>query len=192
MRLFIGIELDEPVRAAAASLAAALRAQIERTGVSGRVRWVPHENLHITLSFLGEVADPRAPEIVAAMSEPFDVAAFAVGVGGFGAFPPSGPLRVFWLGVGPGAEGVLAIYERIVRRLRPLGFEPERRPYHAHVTMARLGEAPGGKGSAAVRQMLRDRPAEAGSFRVERVTVFRSRLSANGAAYEAMLRVPLS
>ncbi len=61
MRLFIAIDLDERARAFAASAAATLDEKLRSTGSALRVAWVPAENMHLTIRFLG-----HANEIVAA------------------------------------------------------------------------------------------------------------------------------
>ncbi|MBW8895176.1 MAG: hypothetical protein JF613_03200 [Acidobacteria bacterium] len=68
---------------------------------------------------------------------------------------------------------------------------PERRAYSAHITIARVKEMSRGVSYREVREILRSRTADAGRCRAGAVTVFRSRVSSKGAAYEALLRVPL-
>jgi 2'-5' RNA ligase len=75
--------------------------------------------------------------------------------------------------------------------LGPLGFEAERRPYSAHLTIARVKEARKSSGRR-VRDVLRDADADAGRCWIGAVTLFRSRLSPKGAAYEPLLRVALA
>jgi RNA 2',3'-cyclic 3'-phosphodiesterase len=187
-RLFIGLELDAAVRTAAASASEALR---RRLGRDVDARWIPPENLHVTLWFIGEVDDLRAGRIIEAVDTPFETAAFDLAIRGAGAFPPSGAPRVFWLGVGNGTESVSRLHREVAARLTPLGFEPEPRPYSAHLTIARVKEARRSGGHAALRSVLRESEYDAGSCRIHAVTVFRSHLSPKGAAYEALLRVPL-
>ena len=185
MRLFIGVELPDDVKARAARIAESLRETLE-----GRVtaRWIPPENLHITLWFIGEVADDRASAIASAVALPFSTRSFDLDLRGAGAFPPHGTPRVFWIGIGQGQESMQTLYAELARRLQPLGFEPERRAYSAHLTIARVKDCP----DRLVRNLLRDADADAGRCRIDAVTIFRSRLSPKGANYEPLLRVPLS
>jgi 2'-5' RNA ligase len=187
VRIFIGIELEDAVRASAAAIAASLR---EHLGARVEARWIPADNLHITLWFVGEVAEHRAEEILRALGRPFIEESFDIHITGAGAFPPSGAPRVFWLGVASGAEGLARLHVEIAVRLRPLGLEPERRPYSAHLTIARIKELRG-RDYPQLRAALRTIAADAGTYRVRAVTVFRSRLSPKGATYEALVRVPL-
>ncbi len=184
MRLFIGIELDGEVKARAAAIADALRGKLGRRVAA---RWIAPENLHVTLWFIGEVAEDRAVAITEVVRAPFLVPGFAVEIRGLGAFPPHGAPRVFWIGVARGQDSMVALYDELARRLQPLGFEPERRAYSAHLTIARVQECR----FRDVRNVLGDLEADAGGCRISHVTMFRSRLSPKGAAYEPLLRVPL-
>ncbi len=155
------------------------------------IRWIPQENLHITLWFIGGVPEERAAAILAALDHPVDVPPFDLGLGGPGAFPRSGTPRVLWLGVRQGGASLAALHRELATRWRPLGIEPEPRPFSAHLTLGRVKSACNaaqGRGLGAVWQAL---TADAGTCRVEALTVFQSRLSPGGAAYHPLLRVPL-
>lgn len=99
-------------------------------------RWVPRVNLHVTLAFLGqtEAADAIASALsrVAAAHPACDLA-----LGGAGAFPSPRRARVLWLGL-TGGEALGALAAGVRAALEPLGFEPEDRPFSAHLTLARL------------------------------------------------------
>jgi 2'-5' RNA ligase len=189
-RLFVGIELDEKVRAAAAGAADVLRRRIARARKDFHARWVDPANLHITLWFIGNVDADRAQAIQQVFAPPLQLSSFDMHVAGFGAFPPSGAPRVVWMGVEEGQSGIRGAYDEVSRRLHALGYEPERRQYSAHLTLARVKEA--GRGSHAdLRRVLADTPGDAGVCRIPAVTLFRSHLSPKGSTYEAVLRVPL-
>jgi 2'-5' RNA ligase len=189
-RLFVAIELDDSVRAAAFRAADALRRRIARVRRDLDARWVDAANLHITLWFIGHVDEERAVAISQVLEEPFSISPFDLHIAGFGVFPPTGAPRVFWLGVPDGADSVRTVYEEVSRRLQGLGYEPERRPYSPHLTVARVKD-PGRGGHAELKRAVAETPADAGASRVGAVTLFRSRLSPKGATYEPLLRVPL-
>jgi 2'-5' RNA ligase len=142
----------------------------------------------------GETLDDIMPEAFATVREaarrvlglrPFDVQ-----LAGCGAFPPSGQPRVFWIDVRSGGPALTALYEEVGQRLAPLGYLPERRGYTAHLTLARV-KALDRRASQPVRTLLAAEPADCGTSRISAITLFRSRLSPRGAAYEPLLRVPL-
>jgi 2'-5' RNA ligase len=184
MRLFIGIELSDTVKARAAEIAGQLR---QTLGRRASARWIAAENLHLTLWFIGEVADDRVGAILNALNTPFTVRPFHLDLRGAGAFPPHGVPRVFWIGVATGQASLQALHDELAVRLEPLGFEAERRAYSAHLTIARVKECR----SRDVRKLLDEIDADAGRCQVAGVTVFRSRLSPKGASYEPLLRVRL-
>ena len=191
MRLFFGVELDEAVKAAAADVGERLRQRLGADAPDFEARWIAPENLHITIWFLGEVDDARADAVAAAFAPSLTVPSFELAVAGAGAFPPSGAPRVVWIGVRQGSEELAALYGAVGERLAPLGFDPERRGYTAHLTIARV-KNPGRTAPRNLRQLVSGVSADCGSCRISSLTLFRSRLSPRGAAYERLLRVPLS
>jgi 2'-5' RNA ligase len=208
MRLFIGVELDERVKSAAADAADTLRTTLKRARVDLDARWVEPENLHVTVWFIGEAGEARAAEIRRTLEPRFATPAFDLHVNGLGAFPPSGPPRVFWLGIAEGAESMGHVYNELRVRLVALGLQPERRPYSPHITVARvrgvrsrfssssknrdLTPKAGGGGQRGVREALEGVSGDCGVCRVSAVTLFHSHLSPHGARYEPLLRIPLS
>lgn len=191
MRLFIGVELDDRVRGAAMDVAERLRQRLQRRAPQLEARWIDAPNLHVTVWFIGEVDEARASAIADALHPPFETPSFQLSLGGAGAFPPSGRPRVFWIAVREGGDRLAQLYREIERRLAPLGFAAERREYTAHLTIARVKDT-GAAAPRAIRQAVGELSADAGSCIVSALTLFRSRLSPRGAAYEPILRVPLS
>jgi 2'-5' RNA ligase len=192
MRLFVAAEPSDQVRSAAEASAQRLRDRLAITKAAGGIRWVPVTNMHLTVWFLGEVSDVRASAVLDALRPPLQTPAFDLHIAGFGAFPPSGPPRVLWMGVTRGLDDLARAHDEVGARLQPWGFPPEGRAYSAHLTIARVKEPPLGAARAAIRQAIAHEPADAGSCRIEALTVFRSRTSPHGATYEPLLRVPLS
>lgn len=188
MRLFVGVELEEGVKEAAAAIGESLRRDL---GTRVDARWVPATNLHVTLWFLGEVDQSRVESVIRTMDRPFAEAAFDIEISRLGAFPASGPPRVFWLGVTAGADSLARVHAEVAARVQPIGFEGETRAYSAHLTIARVKDLSRGVSPRDIRAMLQARTADAGRCRIEAVTVFRSRVSSKGASYEALQRVRL-
>jgi RNA 2',3'-cyclic 3'-phosphodiesterase len=191
VRLFVAAEPSEDVRCAAFGAGDRLRRALADRRIADGIRWVPQENLHLTVWFLGEVSDARATAVLDTLRGPVSVHPFDLHLAGLGAFPPSGPPRVFWMGVARGRDELARVHEALGTRLAPWGFEGEGRPYSAHLTLARVKEPPPAPSRAAIRHLLKEATADAGSCRIETLTVFRSRTSPRGAAYESVLRVPL-
>src|SRR6516164_349550 len=175
MRLFVGVELSDEVRAVAAAATRDLRHTLAKTLDA---RWVSAENLHITVRFIGHVRAEGVSAVLEALSQPLDMAPFEIGFGGCGRFPPRGAPRVLWIGLSAGLSSLAALHEAFNRRVAPLGYAPETRPFSAHVTLARIKEARGApNGVDAALHSLR---TDAVTQRVETVAVFESQLSPRG------------
>jgi 2'-5' RNA ligase len=95
---------------------------------------------------------------------------------------------VIWIGVTQGLPSLAAMRDEFDRRLLPFGFEPERRPFSAHLTLARVKDAGKGAG-AAVRDSLQRVDLRAPPSPITSATVFQSHLSPNGPRYQALTRV---
>ena len=188
MRLFIGVELNDQVREAAAQIGESLKREL---GNRVDARWIPAANLHITLWFIGEIEDHRSEDLLRILNRPFGEPAFDIDVSGLGMFPPSGAPRVIWLGVRSGGDCLARVHSELAARLVPFGFEQERRPYSAHLTIARVKDSSRAIGYRAIRETARTTPSAAGRCHVTSITVFRSHLSPKGPSYEALLRIPL-
>ena len=177
IRLFVAIELPEDLRRRIAMLASGIRA----------ARWVPEENLHITVRFIGEENEDAMHEIVPALedvrSEPF-----AVSVAGAGHFESGGRVHTLWLGVEKnGALG--ALRDRIESSLVRAGLDPERRRYTPHVTIGRMnnGQAAEVHPWLAANTLFRAPP-----FPVARFVLYSSWASRSGPIYRPEAVFPLA
>jgi 2'-5' RNA ligase len=101
-------------------------------------RLIGPEKVHLTLKFLGEVAEDDLGPVTQALEplreeqEPFEVS-----TSGFGAFPSQKRARILWAGVGEGSEPLRALARSVEDLLEPVGFGREGRPYVPHLTLGR-------------------------------------------------------
>ena len=174
-RLFVAIRPPEAIR----------DLLIDAMDDSPALRWVPDENLHLTLRFIGEVERPLAEDIAKALQR-IRADAFLLRIAGVGRFDQRNGGAV-WAGVEPKAA-VTSLAAKVDRACQAAGLEPEHRTFHPHITLARFR-----RGSKdAVDPFLRRNAALASEpFAVTGFTLFESRLSRHGAHYDAVAEFPL-
>lgn len=188
MRLFVAALIPESVRDALATTQQALQsAAPDRT-----VRWVAPANYHITLLFLGEQPESQVSAIVAAMqASRRGVSPFRVAVRGIGAFPNWSRPNVLWAGVDDGAEPLTQIAHALERELLS---KPAGKPFHPHITLARL-KTPC-RDADHLRKRLYDATqrlasTEFGRFELQAISLMHSTLAPEGAVYAELERVIL-
>lgn len=191
MRLFLAVDVDAAVQAEVGRIAVGVRAALDRTdpGLARDVKWTGPGFMHVTLLFFGEVGEDRAPALREACSRPWPAAPFRMGLAAPGVFPPTGPARVLWIGVGEGSGELAALHALAVERLEPFVTACDRRPFSAHLTIGRFRQPP----RHDVRGLLSGvAAAHAGSSLVSGVTLYRSHLSPRGPRYEVEARSELT
>lgn len=185
MRLFFALPLPPLALAAAAAAQARVR---EAAGSEGRLSFPAGAQLHVTLAFLGEVSD-AGPAAEAGRAAFADARAFAISLEGAGTFPGGSRAHAVWLGIGAGSAELSALVERLRPALAARGLASDRRPFHAHLTMARV--KPGGARDA--RRALAAVPrGEIVRFRAERLALLRSELRSGGAVHHLLEEFSLS
>ena len=145
-------------------------------------RWVPKENLHLTLAFLGRVDDQRVGEISSAIAYVVQGHVdFSVRLDELGAFPSTRRARVVWAGLDDPTQGIAGLADSVGEAMEGLGFPREKRAFSPHVTIARL-KTPG---RVELNELL-----EPIAFPVERITLFESKLGRPNAVYSEIATFP--
>lgn len=135
IRAFVALTLPPPV---AEALAAVIQELVPR--VSDRaVKWVEPERIHLTLRFLGNTPVDQVEPIgtvldtVAAANAPFSLS-----LDRLGCFPNERRPRVIWVGLKGDVHALQTLKAALDKALAPLGWEPEERRFHAHLTLGRV------------------------------------------------------
>lgn len=174
-RLFVSIELPESVRQGLAELDPHLRG----------VRWLEPRQMHLTLSFLGNVST----EIQEALTEnlrSISWKSFFLPLVGFGAFPGKGRPNVIWIGVGTGHPHLFQLHKRVQEAALAAGLEPDLRSFHPHITIARCRDV----SSETIRPFLKTHANfDAGMIHVESFCLNSSELTPAGSVYTSELVV---
>jgi RNA 2',3'-cyclic 3'-phosphodiesterase len=135
VRAFIALTLPPPVKEMLANLATELAVQTP----PGAVRWVKPEALHVTLRFLGETAVTLLPTLGEQLDQLADRhRQFALTTVSLGCFPNPRRPRVIWVGLETDSAALSELKQALDELLAPLGWPPETKPFHPHLTLGRL------------------------------------------------------
>ena len=176
-RLFVALQLPEPLAQAVRELQSGLRS----------ARWLTEDGLHLTLAFIGEVDGSARHRIETALGS-VTAPALRMELHDLGCFPPRGAPRVLWTGASPKTE-LVSLAQAVRRALGRAGLTPERRRFTPHVTIARFRHPPPGAELArylGARSLFRSSRADVASFHL-----FSSMLRSSGARYTIETTFPL-
>jgi RNA 2',3'-cyclic 3'-phosphodiesterase len=189
LRAFIALEIPLEIREAVCKVMAPLQKEIGSV-----VRWVPMENIHLTLKFLGDVSPANIEmlsQILRAEADLFHC--FDLRLYGLGSFPNLKRPRVIYIGMQ--APATLESLQRgIEAATRRLGYESEERSFSPHLTIGRVKHA--SRVTATEQQTIRRALEETridlvGTARVDSVHLYKSDLKPAGSVYTRLYSAPL-
>jgi 2'-5' RNA ligase len=178
LRLFIALPLPHEVEIELDRLLTVLRPK------GPEVKWVPPNNIHLTVKFLGDTEEKLVDKIKVALDEvaagyqPFDTT-----IDQIGGFPNLNRPRVIWIGGSQPVEDAVRMAKDIDRRMHELRFEKEKRPFKAHLTLGRVRE---GRSVAALAEYLESFKLEPIPLKLDRLVLFKSTLTPKGSIYERL------
>ncbi len=182
MRLFCALELPEDVRHKIGEYSEQIRKRLP--GISAS--WTRETNFHLTIKFVGDVAENRATDLsTAAARAASEFAPFKLRIAGNGIFPQRNSPRVIWIGLDDPTGNLKLLHARLDEEAEMVGFDRESRPYHPHLTLARIRN---NKNSTALKELLQSIPFETIEIEVNELCVIKSELSSKGARYTALTR----
>jgi RNA 2',3'-cyclic 3'-phosphodiesterase len=174
-RLFVSIEFPPAITQLLADLDPHLRG----------VRWLAPEQMHLTLSFLGNVSAETEEKLRGNFSV-ISWKAFFLPLSGLGTFPGKGRPNILWLGVGQGHPHLFQLYKRVQEAALAAGLEPDLRAFHPHITLARCRDV----SAESLRPFLRAHAGfDAGMIHVKSFCLNSSELSPAGSVYTRELTV---
>ena len=154
-----------------------------------KASWSRDANLHLTLKFLGEIPQVSVPHISTAASRAVvGFAPFSTRLEQAGAFPKHGQPRVLWIGINDFSGKLGRLRARLEDESVNVGFAKDDRPFHPHLTVARLRQARHARTLAAAHREL---DIESAEIAVSELLVIRSELSNEGSKYTVISRHPL-
>jgi 2'-5' RNA ligase len=153
-------------------------------------RWIPPDHIHLTLRFLGNVPDESVISLLQAIEQASQgQTAFPLRARMLGCFPHPARPRVLWVGLDDPSQALERLNERLRTALLPLGFPPENRPFHPHLTLARVQNKSPLDQPLAVLQTYQNR--DFGEFLVTHIHLVKSQLQRGGSLYTILRSVTL-
>jgi 2'-5' RNA ligase len=162
-RLFVAIDLPDSTRQSLADVDPHVRG----------VRWIDPAQMHLTLGFFDDVAKDVEFALREKLSA-IEFGAFFLPISGVGTFPAKGAPKVIWVGVGKAHPHLFQIHKRVQEAALAAALEPELRPWHPHITIARCRDVP----PQLLRNFLKaNADFDAGMIRVEAFHLYSSNLT---------------
>jgi len=188
VRSFIAIELPDEIKSALAQLQDQLK-----TGKQPGIKWVDPDGIHLTLKFLGNVGANKIGDITKAMEAAAQgLSPFMLEIKELGTFPNLKRVKVVWVGVGGDMPRLNQLQQRIEAELSRLGFTPELRPFAPHLTLARVREQASLREQQSLGQLIASTKFTTSyHFRIDSISLMKSKLTPEGAIYSRLSLVEL-
>jgi len=186
MRLFIAIEVPAEIKRDMAEV----QQRLISTGAVD-ASWTRPDSIHLTLKFLGEVTEAKAPAIMAALkTAAIGSSRFRLGLEQVGTFPEPKRARVVWIGLHGEVEKLLRLQTLVEENLVSAGFEREGRTYTPHLTLGRIRNIRSRENW--VKALTAEKDVRLQAFEVREICLMQSDLRPSGAVYSRLGSVALN
>lgn len=181
VRAFLSIDIEDQ------SLLSQIQNIQQKLDLSAaKMKIVKSENIHFTLLFFGDTPLTRLDQIRASL-DGIKITPFEIEIAGVGAFPNRRRPRIIWIGVAHNASKILSLKDEIDSSLLNLDYQPEKRKYTPHATIARVRHVKDSKRIADNLEYLSNEVM--GTMNVNKVTMMKSTLTPSGPIYEPLWQI---
>lgn len=184
-RAFVAIEMNDEVR----NNLSAVQAELKKT--DAHVKWIKPENMHLTLSFLGDLSTDTITriceqlDIIGARTRPLSLT-----VTGLGTFGKRHSTRIIWAGFTGDVKALCELQTGIHLAMDDLGLSLDDKSFSPHMTIGRVRSA---RGIDKVKRILETkRDADFGHLEAARVVLMKSVLTPAGPEYSLLHKSPLT
>jgi 2'-5' RNA ligase len=186
IRAFLAIEPPEDILQKISDMQEKLKREI-----SGRLSWTRPQGQHLTLKFFGDISKEDANNICAAVQKRVVAEQkLNLKVEELGVFPDARRPRVLWCGVTGDVEKLITLQKKLDSDFAALGFPVEDRSFKAHLTLARVKDS---RDMTGMNEALKKYGTfTAGEFTGDKLFLFQSNLSSQGAVYTKLAEFALS
>jgi RNA 2',3'-cyclic 3'-phosphodiesterase len=183
MRTFIALPLSAQCRLMLETM------QLQMRSAKPDVSWTAVSTIHLTLKFLGEINPVLLPSLIEALeSDTAEEAPFAIKLQGLGTFPNFRDPRIVWCGVQDPSGNLARLQQKVELACTRLGFPPEERPFHPHLT---LGRVRGKRNLQPLLDCIKIGTDLECDSPIDHYNVYKSTLTADGAIHGVLKQINL-
>jgi len=180
IRTFIAVELPDHMKEAVRSIQ-------QELALKG-LKQVDPELVHVTMKFLGDVAESQVGVIAKALSD-IECSPFNARITGIGVFPKPSYIKVVWLG----AHGEFELlHSEVERVLKPFKFKKDRGKFAGHATLARVKHMDNQTKTQLAEILARLQDVDLGGFQVDSIALKKSILTPEGPIYTTLKNIVLA
>ena len=157
------------------------------------VRWVPVNNIHLTLKFLGDTSPSNLDMLKQALrAQTNSYTGMDITISGLGSFPSSKRARVLLVRIQAPAA-LEALQREIDSACAKIGYKPETRPFSPHLTIGRVRRGISPSDQTKIQRALSEVKIDSlGTTRVDYIHLYKSELARTGATYTKLFSAPLN
>lgn len=189
LRLFVAISVPENVKDEIEKAQKELRAALP-----GKfVRWTKRERFHLTLKFLGSVAESHLAGLIEALRVAcLDFTMLRLRAERIGFFPDMQFPRVVWTGVQDGEDTLPQLQQAVETAVKNFTLEKPGQKFAGHVTLGRIQSIKRPQAEILAKQALSMADKFFGEWAAEKIELIRSELLPGGSRYTTLAAIPLS
>lgn len=185
LRAFIASELSPNTKQLLKSISVEFHEKSDR-----RFRWIPFENIHLTLKFIGNIEFTKLEQLIKMLAAAVSrTPVIEYNLGGFGVFPNLDHPRIFWLGI-KAPIALKELVDSIEKNAASIGIQHEIRPFTPHLTLCRFQQE---MDKTSIRIFLNSLSPTLLNFSCQDcltdLTIYKSSLTPNGSVYTPIAKI---
>lgn len=181
MRLFVAVHLNESTKYKIKKLISQLKEK------SNKIKWVPIENLHITLKFLGETDESMFGDVISSL-EKIKHSPFTLTIAHIGGFPNLKSPKVLWIGIQGDQYSIKSLSDQVEKSIIHLNYTKEQRKFTSHITIGRVKQK---IDQSLLNYLIENQTYYFGEVTISSFSLIESQLTSKGAVYNELHHFPL-
>jgi RNA 2',3'-cyclic 3'-phosphodiesterase len=182
-RAFIALEISPELREVLKKTQKSLK------HIPGEISWIPTDNLHLSVRFLGNISSDQIKTIESINQKIVKkIKNFPISLGVLGVFPYISDPQIIWAGISSGYNQVTQIHTLLCKELSSVKLNTEDTHFHPHITLARIKSI---KNKSELAELIDKLPLPVISTEISKLVLYKSELNPQGAIYTKLSEVEL-